>query len=130
MFGMGGSELLLTAIVALIVVGPKDLPLLFRRVGEFTGKARAMAREFSRAMNDAADEAGVRDAQKALKSATDPLGSASDSLKEAFAYDPKDFTPDPFEESDPPEAAPPPSQPVAHSPKAQDEKSGDTGANT
>ena len=34
-------------IVALIVVGPKDLPVLFRQVGKFVGRAKAMAREFS-----------------------------------------------------------------------------------
>ena len=58
MFDLGWTELLLIGIVALIVVGPKDLPLLFRKVGKFVGKARGMAREFSRAMDDAADEAG------------------------------------------------------------------------
>ena len=53
MFDLGWSELLVIGIVALIVVGPKDLPVLFRNVGRFVGKARAMARDFSRAMNDA-----------------------------------------------------------------------------
>lgn len=60
MFGMGWSEIVLISIVALIVVGPKDLPVLFRKVGQFAGKAKGMAREFSRAMNDAADEASPR----------------------------------------------------------------------
>ena len=40
MFGMGWSEMVLIGIVALIVVGPKDLPNLFRTLGQFTGKAR------------------------------------------------------------------------------------------
>ena len=59
MFDLGLSELLVIGVVALIVVGPKDLPMLFRNVGRFMGKARGMAREFSRAMNDAADQAGI-----------------------------------------------------------------------
>ena len=42
MFGMGWTELLLVGIVALIVVGPKDLPVLFRNIGKFAGKAKAM----------------------------------------------------------------------------------------
>ena len=50
MFGLGWSEMLVVGIVALIVIGPKDLPGLFRSIGQFTGKARMMAREFSRAM--------------------------------------------------------------------------------
>jgi len=69
--------------VALIVVGPKDLPVLFRRVGQFVGKMRGMAREFSRAMNDAADEAGVRDVQEQIKAATNPVGSAMDGVRDA-----------------------------------------------
>ena len=58
MFDLGWTELLLIGIVALIVVGPKELPVLFRKAGQFVGKIRGMAREFSRAMNSAAD-AGV-----------------------------------------------------------------------
>ena len=42
MFDIGWSELLLIGIVALIVVGPKELPGLFRTVGRFMGKARGM----------------------------------------------------------------------------------------
>ncbi|WP_428928641.1 Sec-independent protein translocase protein TatB [Marinibacterium sp. SX1] len=83
MFDLGWSELLVIGIVALIVVGPKDLPVLFRNVGRFVGKARAMAREFSRAMNDAADESGIRDVAKGLNTATNPLGSAMDGIKDA-----------------------------------------------
>ena len=83
MFDLGFAELLVIGVVALIVVGPKDLPVLFRKVGNFMGKARGMARDFSRAMNDAADESGVRDVQKTFKSATNPLGSAMDGVKDA-----------------------------------------------
>ena len=83
MLDLGWSELLVIGIVALIVVGPKDLPVLFRNLGRFMGKARGMAREFSRAMNDAADESGVRDVAKTFKSATNPMGSAMDSVKDA-----------------------------------------------
>ena len=58
MLDLGWTELLLIGIVALIVVGPKDLPGMFQAVGKFVGKAKGMAREFSRAMNDAADQSG------------------------------------------------------------------------
>ena len=55
MFDVGWSELLVIGIVALIVVGPRDLPGMFRALGRFTAKARGMAREFQRAMEAAAD---------------------------------------------------------------------------
>ena len=87
MFDMGWSELLVVGVVALIVVGPKDLPVLFRKVGQFVGKAKGMAREFSSAMNDAADDTGMREMSaglsKSLKTATNPLGSAMDEVKSA-----------------------------------------------
>lgn len=41
--GIGGLEILVIGLLALIVVGPKDLPLLLRKVGKAVGKARAMA---------------------------------------------------------------------------------------
>ncbi|MCX8227004.1 MAG: Sec-independent protein translocase protein TatB [Sulfitobacter sp.] len=87
MFDMGWSELLVVGVVALIVVGPKDLPVLFRKVGQFVGKAKGMAREFSTAMNDAADDTGMREISsglnKSLKAATNPLGTAMDEVKSA-----------------------------------------------
>ena len=83
MFDLGWTELLLIGIVALIVVGPKDLPGLFRSVGRFVGKAKSMAREFSRAMEDAADDSGIRDVTKTIRSATNPVGTAMDGVKDA-----------------------------------------------
>jgi sec-independent protein translocase protein TatB len=68
MFDLGWLEILIIGITALIVVGPKDLPMMFRTLGRFVGKAKGMAREFSQSMEDAADESGVRDATKTLNS--------------------------------------------------------------
>lgn len=70
-------------VVALIVVGPKDLPVMFRTVGKFTGKARAMAREFTSAMNAAADEAGVNDLQKDLRDLADPRSAGLRKVQDA-----------------------------------------------
>jgi sec-independent protein translocase protein TatB len=83
MFDLGWTELLLIGIVALIVVGPKDLPMLFRKVGQFVGKAKGMAREFSRAMDQAADDAGVKSISKTISAATNPVKSSIDGLKTA-----------------------------------------------
>lgn len=95
MFDLGWTELLVIGIVALIVVGPKDLPVLFRNVGRFVGKAKGMAREFSSEMNQAADESGVKDVASGLKAATNPLNTAMDSVKDAA----KSFTVDPDSET-------------------------------
>lgn len=71
MFDIGWSELMIIGVVALIVVGPKDLPMMFRKVGNFVGKARGMASDFQSAMNQAADESGVKDLAESVKKAAD-----------------------------------------------------------
>ncbi|MFN4153695.1 MAG: Sec-independent protein translocase protein TatB [Paracoccaceae bacterium] len=85
MFDFGMSELLVIGIVALIVIGPKDLPGLFRSLGRFTAKMRGMAREFSSAMEAAADESGVKDVARDLKSATSAKSMGLDAVREATA---------------------------------------------
>jgi sec-independent protein translocase protein TatB len=71
MFDIGWSEMLVIGVVALIVVGPKDLPKMFHTLGEFTGKARSMAREFQSAMNAAAKDAGVDGLARDIRKVTD-----------------------------------------------------------
>ncbi|MGV8951332.1 MAG: Sec-independent protein translocase protein TatB [Cypionkella sp.] len=84
MFGdIGFAELMLIGIIALIVVGPEDLPQMFRQLGRFTAKIKAMGREFSRAMEQAANETGVRDVAKDLKDATSAKAMGLDKVKEA-----------------------------------------------
>ncbi len=83
MFGLGWSEMVLLSIVALIVIGPKDLPNMFRALGQFTGKAKGMAREFSRAMEAAADESGVKDISKTVQAAANPQKFGLDKVREA-----------------------------------------------
>ena len=96
MFDLGWTELLLIGIVALIVVGPKELPVLFRKAGQFVGKIKGMAREFSRAMNNAADDVGVSDISSTIRSAANPLKSSVDAVKNVAtdytSYDPETET--------------------------------------
>ncbi len=71
MFDIGMWELLVVGVVALIVVGPKDLPNMFRTLGQVTGRIRGLAREFQTTMNAAASDTGLSDIAKDLKRATD-----------------------------------------------------------
>lgn len=83
MFDIGWMELMVIGVVALIVVGPKDLPEMFRQLGRFTAKIRAMGREFSRAMEQAAKESGVDEVRRDLKAVTNPVSTGMQSLKSA-----------------------------------------------
>lgn len=78
MFGLGWAEIMVAAVVGLIVIGPKELPVVFRKIGQFVGKAKGMARDFSRAMNDAADDSGMKDAMDSMNSLQDGVRSVTD----------------------------------------------------
>ena len=67
MLDIGWSELLLIGVVALVVIGPEDLPKLFHTLGRLTARARGMAREFTSAMEEAAKGSGLDDAAKGLR---------------------------------------------------------------
>lgn len=101
------SELMVVGVVALVVVGPKDLPGMFREVGRFTAKIRAMGREFSRAMEAAAKESGVKDVADDLRKVTSPKSMGLDAVKSAA---------DKFEKWDPLKNAAKPSKPLTPPP--------------
>jgi sec-independent protein translocase protein TatB len=109
MFDIGWTELMVVGVVALVVIGPKDLPDMFRTMGRFTAKARSMARDFQRAMEAAADEAGVKDVAKDLKNVTSARSMGLDAVKNAASK---------FEKWDPMKPAPKPAAlaPVAAAP--------------
>jgi sec-independent protein translocase protein TatB len=84
---IGVSEMLVVAIVALIVVGPKDLPLLLRRLGQFIAKLRGMANEFRASFEDMARQSELEELRKeveAIRSGqfTAPLKDAADAVRD------------------------------------------------
>ena len=90
MLDIGWTELMVIGVITLIVVGPKDLPKVLRWAGYWMGKARSMAREFQKALDQYAKEAeldGVKKAvetpmraRSALRNAVDPTGALKKDL--------------------------------------------------
>jgi sec-independent protein translocase protein TatB len=76
MFDIGWPELMLITVIALIVIGPKDLPAAIRTVTSILRKVRGMAAEFQSGLDDIAREAGVDDIKR--------------SVDEMVTYDPKE----------------------------------------
>ena len=64
MFGIDSSELLVIALVALVVIGPKDLPRVMRTVGQWVGRARGMARHFRTGVDTMIRESELADMEK------------------------------------------------------------------
>lgn len=64
MFDVAPTELLLVAIVALVVIGPKDLPRVLRVVGQWVGKARGVARQFRSGFDEMMREAELAEMEK------------------------------------------------------------------
>ncbi len=90
MFEIGWSEMLLCAIVALVVVGPKDLPQMMRGFGRWMAQLRGLAAQFQRSMEEAAremDSEELREAQKGfrdLKSIRNPFDAAMRGVNDAL----------------------------------------------
>ncbi|NIJ39837.1 sec-independent protein translocase protein TatB [Parvibaculum indicum] len=87
MFDLGWSELLLIAVIALVVVGPRDLPRMMRTAGQYMAKARKVAREFQATFDELARETEVEELRRevaTLKSeATAPLSEMRKDLDKA-----------------------------------------------
>jgi sec-independent protein translocase protein TatB len=68
MFDIGWSELLVIAVVAIVVVGPKELPKLMRSFGFYAGKLRRAAADFRRQFDEAMREAELEEVKQAIES--------------------------------------------------------------
>lgn len=65
--GIGGTELLVIGLVALLVVGPKDLPVLMRKLGKLMARARGMANEFRASFDEMARQSELDDLRKEVE---------------------------------------------------------------
>ena len=88
MFDIGWSELLVIAVVALIAIGPKELPGVLRMVGQWMGKARKMAAEFQGQFNEAMREAEMADLKKTFDEVKEAAtGLASNNIMTSLQKD-------------------------------------------
>ncbi len=71
MLDIGWAELMVIGCIALIVVGPRDLPKLLRSFGQYVAQMRGMAREFQRSMEDAAREADLSQVKELREAANE-----------------------------------------------------------
>lgn len=85
--GIGAPELLIVLVLALVVVGPKDLPLMMRKFGRFVGQARSMARDFQRSFDELGREAEMEELKKEIQALKDanPVGEVTREIKAAEA---------------------------------------------
>jgi sec-independent protein translocase protein TatB len=104
MFDINWSELLILAVVALIVVGPKELPVLLRTLGRYAGMARRQAAEFRSHFDDAMREAEMAELREEMesvrrevmastrdieKAASEPQKSVEDAALQASKSEPR-----------------------------------------
>jgi sec-independent protein translocase protein TatB len=89
----GAFEMLLIGAIALIVVGPKDLPMLMRKVGQFTAKMRGLAAEFRASFDEMARQSELDDLRKEVEALrtgqyTAPVSAEIDQHLSGFHTDP------------------------------------------
>ena len=91
MFGFGWGEMVVIGIVALIAIGPKELPTVLRTIGQWMGKVRRMANEFQGQFNEALREAELTDLKKQAEDftadLTNPIAETQKDLDKAFTFD-------------------------------------------
>jgi sec-independent protein translocase protein TatB len=96
MFDIGWSELVVIGVVALIAIGPKELPGVLRALGHWMGKVRRMASDFQDQFREAMREAEVADLKrqfdettaKATSAFNNPLETAQKEVEAAFSTEP------------------------------------------
>ena len=81
MLGLGWTEMLVIGVVALIVIGPKDLPVVMGRVGKFVGQIRRMGNEFQREINRTT---GLDEVRNLRNSITSPLKKTAEEIRKEF----------------------------------------------
>ncbi|MFN4282770.1 MAG: Sec-independent protein translocase protein TatB [Alphaproteobacteria bacterium] len=82
MFDISWMEMLMIAVVAIVVIGPKDLPKVLHTVGQWMARARSVARNFQEQMDEMARQSGVDDVRKQIQNSMSGLDPAERLRKE------------------------------------------------
>jgi sec-independent protein translocase protein TatB len=111
MFDLGWGKIVIIAVIALVVIGPKELPAVLRTVGQWMGKIRRMAAEFQGQFQEAMREAEMADLKKSIDAITDatrgigsgfdPLSSVTKNIESAFQEKPSETPPTPAATGEP-----------------------------
>ncbi len=125
MFDIGWGELVVIGVIALIVIGPKELPAVLRTVGRTMNKVRRMAGEFQGQFQEALREAELHDLKKHADdiastvsgsvgdlSSVNPMAETQKEIESAFTIDPGKSEPDKSEPAAAEAAAPPEALPA------------------
>ena len=81
MLGVGWTEMLVIGVIALIVIGPKELPAVMQKIGRFAGTVRRMGTDFQRELNKTTGLDEVKNLRNAI---TQPLKQTSDAIRKEF----------------------------------------------
>jgi sec-independent protein translocase protein TatB len=108
MFDIGSSELLLIAIVAIVVIGPKDLPMALRTAGRWIGKVRRVSGHFRSGIETMIREAELEEMERKWREQNEAIMAAHPQIEDASAEAALAQLP-----ADPMEAAPLPGEPEA-----------------
>ena len=92
MFDIGWQEIIILMLIALIVVGPKDLPRIVKTAGQWMGKARGYARDFQRTIEEAADATEIDAVKKEIDEANRELNTARRDVNEGADAVKRDVT--------------------------------------
>ena len=84
-FGLSFSHILVIVVLAVIAIGPKDLPVVLRRFGQFMNKMRGMARDFQGQVDVAMKDAGMDGIQKDLQSLKSGMSAAMNPVQTALS---------------------------------------------
>ena len=92
MFDIGWSEMMMIGVIAVIVIGPKDLPKALKTVGKWVRRARELAREFQSGVDDMVREADLEEARETIRNTTsidkkieetvDPTGEMTKAMRD------------------------------------------------